>query len=124
MSTSGDTGRLDKIRARLDAATPGPWAAQDWDDPQFIRVVQQRPFPDPSPTLATCGFESDARFIAHAHADIAWLLAEVERLRERESLASDGLLPDACGYCSLGYIRYEKSHCTTHGDDIEDYLDA
>ena len=68
--------RLQEIRARLDAATPGPWENEfgvvadangnrhyipneygDWDNP------------------------ADPDFIAHAPADIAWLLDEVERLR-------------------------------------------
>lgn len=46
---------LAAIRARLEAATPGPWTAKS--------------------------FDPDDQFIAHAPSDIAALLAEVERLR-------------------------------------------
>lgn len=45
---------LAAIRARLEAATPGPWTAKS--------------------------FDPDDQFIAHAPGDIAALLAEVERL--------------------------------------------
>jgi hypothetical protein len=78
------TDRLQEIRARLDAATPGPWQDVDRDDPAWIRVMQPREFPNEWTTIATCGFCSDARFIAHAPADIAWLLDEVARLTLQE----------------------------------------
>ena len=75
------TDRLAEIRARLDAATPGPWRAADWDDARGIRVVVGE-FPRDPYTLALAERDHDARFIAHAPTDIAWLLDEVARLRE------------------------------------------
>ncbi len=76
------TDRLAEIRARLDAVTPGPWRALDWSDPPLATVVQQRGSGVHWPRIASCGFAPDADLIAHAPADIAWLLDEVERLRK------------------------------------------
>ena len=60
---------IDEIKARRDAAPPGPWALgmleiRDADgDPVVERV------------------STSAEFIAHAPTDIAQLVAEVEKLR-------------------------------------------
>jgi predicted subunit of tRNA(5-methylaminomethyl-2-thiouridylate) methyltransferase len=59
--------RLAEIRARLDAATVAGWGDEKW-------VETFTP-------LRSVG----ARFIAHAPADIAWLLAELERYRADEA---------------------------------------
>jgi len=72
--------RLAEIRARLDAATPGPWTPEEtqrghdiwWQPGEGMRDGR----------VANVYVERDAHFIAHAPADIAWLLDEVERLRE------------------------------------------
>ena len=77
------TDRLDEIRARAEAATPGPWAAEREDDYEWI-VVGGTYEPDCRYVIADCGFDSpqsNATFIAHAREDIPYLLAEVERLR-------------------------------------------
>lgn len=76
---SADDARTDQIRARLEAATPGPWAywGQGWIAPEH------------DPQCDSCGVpqnliprtDADAEFIAHAPADIAHLLAENKRLR-------------------------------------------
>ncbi len=58
------SNRLAEIRARLDAATVAGWGDEKW-------VETFTP-------LRSVG----ARFVANAPADIAWLLDEVERLRE------------------------------------------
>lgn len=67
---------LAAIKARAEAATPGPWAwggdvlfgRDHWDGPLLAtRVDGQR--------------AEDADFITHARADVEVLLAEVDRLR-------------------------------------------
>jgi len=82
---------LDAIRARAEAATPGPWTA-DTNEPfgpelqgifapgsrryivkADIDYAEDEDIPDAVVT-------ADAEFIAHARADIPELLAEVERL--------------------------------------------
>lgn len=73
--------RLQEIRARLDAATPGPWEWREWscgdeaitgpDNTGFVVNVDET-----TP-------HADADLIAHAPADIAWLLEKVEELTKR-----------------------------------------
>lgn len=72
---------LDPIRARLAAATPGPWAnygnlghevyavnAHEDDEPGYVAEAIPR--------------KSDAEFIAHAPTDMARLLAVVEAVEK------------------------------------------
>lgn len=72
---------LDPIRARLAAATPGPWdhntAAELIQTEKGDAIVVPAWFGEDLPRW------DDAELIAHAPADIAALVAEVERLRER-----------------------------------------
>jgi hypothetical protein len=79
---------LEAIRARAEAATPGPWEASSapdypqgntlgWDVMAAPRcVVAGAPLP-----------QNDAAFIAHSREDVPKLLAEVERLRSVEQAA-------------------------------------
>ena len=88
---------LDPIRARLAAATPGPWendgggeVGQHWSSPQPLASIVSTEVS----CMAYCYGGSaagvirdeDADFIAHAPTDIAALLAEVERLRKHISI--------------------------------------
>jgi len=81
---------LAEIRARLVAATPGPWewkmmprccslrhvCSRRADGSVFCDVILEKDQRDYiGPTI------DDAQFIAHAPTDIAVLLAEVERLQ-------------------------------------------
>ena len=68
--------RLDAIRARLEAATPGPWERND-------QHTKQRGIAGPLGLCATAWEDGDAEFIAHAPGDVAWLLARVEELTDR-----------------------------------------
>lgn len=74
---------LDPIRARLAAATPGPWYSEWVPDDDWIVVYGQPHGAYVCPEVCTLTDDADAEFIAHAPADIAALLAEVERLREQ-----------------------------------------
>lgn len=66
--------RLTEIRARLDAATPGPWHKHD-DEPWVTNSATP-----PMRIIATGlrGQRENADLIAHAPADIAWLLDELQ----------------------------------------------
>jgi hypothetical protein len=107
-----DMTRLDEIKARVEAATKGPWFVILHPDG---RSVQNRPLGCGD---LICGQEITAReedmtFTAHAREDIPWLLAEVGRLRgcladyddmqgrldDTNSFAADliGLILDHCG---------------------------
>ena len=85
-------GRIEEIRARLDAATPGPWRVAE-DDAEVMCIDQPNGngrnfFHGESPQEA-----DDAEFIAHAPADIAFLLGRVEALTDA-LVAMETLAPD------------------------------
>ena len=75
--------RIAEIRARLDAATPGPWHKHD-DEPWVTNSATP-----PMRIIATGlrGQPENADLIAHAPADIAWLLDEVERVTLERDIA-------------------------------------
>jgi hypothetical protein len=109
-----DAKELEAIKARLAAATPGPWYDHNPDDDYCMNAytVTNSPVePDvgvdertndhkhiialtllQTPRVAChedSRWEENARFIAHAPTDIAALLAEVERVTtERDSYKS------------------------------------
>ena len=70
--------RLDQIRARLDAATPGPWARPDWSPVNVLPELWADDVDDPAERGEfMCIYatkEADAEFIAAAPDDIEWLL--------------------------------------------------
>lgn len=75
--------RLSEIRARCEAATPGPW------DYKTNRHPNSNGTPwgwldGPAGNMCWSGCQSrvDAAFIAHAREDIPFLLAEVEKLNK------------------------------------------
>jgi hypothetical protein len=76
---------LDPIKARLAAATPGPWAAHHIDDDESIVAAAGR-------VKFVCGLgdrleKEDAELIAHAPTDLSAMVKEVIRLRvENEDL--------------------------------------
>ena len=80
--------RLDAIRERVEVATDGPWAV-DSDDPSYI-IYSERGGWD-GLVIAQVADQDGALFpvehngalIANAPQDLADLLAEVDRLRER-----------------------------------------
>jgi hypothetical protein len=93
MSTTED--RIAAIRARLAAATPGPWvkvqhgntgnrAGDSWwtvnrgfDDGRLVQAGSGQI----ARMVSIAKGGGDAALVAHAPDDIAWLLAEVERLQ-------------------------------------------
>lgn len=86
-----DQTRLDAIRARCDAATPGPWNAGRGDMATIVDGYESKWIyaGENNKYLAVAsGYEvndwnevmDNARFIAHSRADVPDLLAEVARL--------------------------------------------
>ena len=83
---------LDAIKARLAAATPGPWTSHGWevdgadDEPAGERLIVA----DAKTVVGLSYYDGDhitcsrvdADIIANAPTDIAALVAEVERLRK------------------------------------------
>jgi hypothetical protein len=79
---------LAAIRERADAATPGPWAEPEWSanpGDEGWWILYGRAGTEEYAVGLTVSYnpraEADARFAAHARADVDALLAEVERLR-------------------------------------------
>ena len=67
--------RLQEIRARLDAATPGPWQVVCDTTSDVVGVID--------------GDYDAADFITHAPADIAWLLDREHRLMNALRVMTD-----------------------------------
>lgn len=91
MSAPLSEQQLAEIRARAEAATPGPWCTDDWEIYTGTEYL-------PWSSLwigETCraddchGSRDDAAFIAAARTDVPALLAEVERLRAALGTATD-----------------------------------
>lgn len=74
---------IEAIKARLAAATPGPWRQQlcacgsDCDEHASVKAGGS--------LVATCAPDADADLIANTPQDLAALIAEVERLRRGTS---------------------------------------
>lgn len=93
--------RIQEIKHRHTAATPGPWTHSRWapgyvvtDDDKFdvvASVVEYRE--DGTIEKKFCGEKSLANreFIAHAPKDIAYLLSEVERLQKENKVMKEAL---------------------------------
>jgi hypothetical protein len=88
---------LEAIKARADAATPGPWDVQTphvhMDGTTQVRVA---PIGKPKIFVDTMS-QLDAEFIAHARADVPALLARIAELEaeRRRSPAENGEACDA-----------------------------
>lgn len=106
------TDRVQEIRDRLEAATPGPWSyspastGNPSDGPTHHEVRSVSISDDRTMyAIATTDYNEmgylDAEFIAHAPDDIEFLLAEVERLQEDLEVTRDSL-GDLAG--SLEYL--------------------
>lgn len=126
------TPDLDAIKARLAAATPGPWGLQGaqndyelrgpgprvdgWNTgPLVMEVSRWNKHPSPA----------DVDLIEHAPADLAALVAEVERLRAHRELCTENLLR---GYetgkaeertSAVAYLRDNTCGCHDFAGDIE-----
>lgn len=110
---SNDT-RAEEIRERLDAATPGPWTRFGWLIAKPEVDIVQWAYVDMPPAEWTDDEDSPAartlEFIAHAPVDVAWLLADRDRLTEQLSelqaalSAQSGASPDVRGGKQWGWV--------------------
>ena len=69
---------IESIKARLEAATPGPWHRAIYTNSRCGVDAKDDPVIEPSPYLG----REDAEFIAHAPQDIAALSKLAESVRE------------------------------------------
>jgi hypothetical protein len=105
--TNPPADRTAEIRARLQAATPGPWHADDgdfgcvmvgnygWVTPAGVNA--------PEYDVDTPQGHADAELIAHAPTDLAYLLARVEELERQLGKARQYLLAGAVA----AYVAWE-----------------
>lgn len=68
---------IDEIKSRLEKASPGPWRVATTTDGEYILDC------DEFVVAAIFERKEDAYFVAHAREDIPRLVAEVERLYNR-----------------------------------------
>ena len=68
--------RIEEIRQRTEAATPGPWKTVTHEEYSTVDVDEQG-----GENIAMVGSAiADADFIAHAREDVPYLLSEVDRM--------------------------------------------
>jgi hypothetical protein len=73
-----DGERATLIAARADAATPGPWGyLRAWGAIWAADGGVQLAHVSDGVEVATCLHDPDAEFIAHARADVPWLLGQL-----------------------------------------------
>lgn len=101
-----DKKYLDEIKAREQAATPGPWFTwADWLVHTETNVGQNGV--PPKAVIGTFN-KLNPDFIAHARHDIPALVAEVERLTEE----NNGLAVNGGKYIKIAQYRYELLEAT------------
>ncbi len=77
--------RLAEIEERWDAATAGPWLTLSDQPLQVVTNGLEDSALDDS--IGTFIDEADATFAAHAHDDVAWLVAKLREAREARQAA-------------------------------------
>ncbi len=81
--------RIAEIRARLDAATEGPWIHEPsevlhgTEDVRLHYVSDQAAIADDDPPMCSFYSRADAEFVAHAREDVPFLLSELEAAQAR-----------------------------------------
>jgi hypothetical protein len=109
--------RVDAIRARVEAATPGPWRCSNRGDGSASVYRHDDDFGDEAlvddglcPHIRGEVRAADGPFIAHAREDIPWLLNQLEALEAQHQqqiaelhdlLASFNAVTDPEAFCEL-----------------------
>ena len=80
---------VDDIKARLAAATPGPWILSSYTSPRGARHWLQVGTQEAAGQICRAATDclSDCSLIAHAPSDIAFLLSRVEALEAVAKIA-------------------------------------
>ena len=107
--------RLEEIRQRTEAATPGPWKVVDQGNTvPSLQVVNETTWENPK-QIKVCSSispkrEADANFIAHSREDMEWLLTLADALKaqlastltraEAAEAERDAAIADWRGFCA------------------------
>jgi hypothetical protein len=105
------TGREAEIRARLEAATPGPWEVQAALGTGLLHVSHADSEVG-RPPIAQFAEAADAALIAHAPADLAYLLDRVAALAALAGAAD----------LEAADLRAEVARLTEERDDARESL--
>ncbi len=82
--------RLAEIRARLEAATPGPWVASEGDGATWVDSVGRNGLLVCNTGVISNRYSTaNTRLIANAPADLAYLLAELAAAQAREQACTE-----------------------------------
>lgn len=132
--------RLDQIRARVEAATPGPWETRE-DGDYYLggTYIGHGPYFYDKSKWDGCGlvpttkgyrngvaeyFETDVcrvessddlEFLVHARSDVPWMLeriAELESALQEVEFAGDFCDEAACSVCLHRYFKGHASDCS------------
>lgn len=79
---AADTTRLAEIQTRAATATEGPWYVEAHQPTLTRRVVSDNHMLDANLGYLGNSNQAEAEFIAHARADVPWL---IEQLRQRDA---------------------------------------
>ncbi len=108
--------RLAEIRTRLDAATPGAWTFNDRRQEVETGDGAQHICEPGYEFRDNDNFDQDGLFIAHAKADVPWLLELVDRL-----LQLPGLPPALLGFLgALAEAPHDQAVLCIFGDWLEE----
>jgi hypothetical protein len=99
------SNELAAIKARANAATPGPWFGHG---DAVARAVQDASGDAEMEQVAQFGCIEDANFAAHAREDVPALLREVERLQAFVAEVGAG---DHSQMCPLDHPAYRHKWC-------------
>lgn len=95
--------RLAEIKARCDAATPGPWTS-DLDEGSLRDAGGH--------ILGYVRSDQDREFLAQVRQDVPDLVTEIEQLR---TLVKSAIHSRDCLWCGAPYVDESKRHAI-HGD--------
>ena len=119
--------QLDAIRARVEAATLGPWEAVTpkryaavRSDAERCYVYTQGKIPADTHPDTVARQQRDAQFIASAREDVPALLAEVERLRAELDTVGEVLAATSlkCDYAFKRGVAAMREAAAAHFEEL------
>lgn len=137
-----EADRLAEIRARIDAATPGPWIYESqadvhgFDGDEIHYVTPQDAARDDDPPMTSFYERADAELVAHAPDDLAYLLGELDDAQRLfDALGSEAAEELKAAHAALtklrarvgvleGQLATAREEATELGAKLKDFLDG
>ena len=129
--------KIDEIRARCEAATPGPWGCGKKDTviggrigimtqtgAQHINYIAYTAEREIGNGISQAEHDANADFVAHSREDIPFLMAEVERIRDAANVIVPVLQAENAALkrerdALLKEIENDCEKCIHDGEDPE-----